>query len=319
MQALSASTDSQSIFINGGSSPTGRALVRLLVAAGHRVTATVLNSSEAGQVRQDGALPAYPGLKRAGELRSAITAAKATVVVNLAPTYPYQAPHKVASWDDYTSVVDDGTAAALEAAHALEIEFFVQGSFSFLGGDPQDHGDHEAPSAPFIDAAQRAEVLVTKSGLASCILRYGFIYSAESPALHSLRDTLLRGRSFLTGSNHARANWIHAIDAARATALAIAARPAGETLDIVDDRPVTPADFVETFAGLLGVTTPAQPPVFAQNLMAGAAQRALLAQPSGASNAAAKSRLGWSLQYPTLNAGLEQSLMVWRATEPIRA
>jgi nucleoside-diphosphate-sugar epimerase len=308
-----------SVFVNGGTTPLGRALVRLLASGGHKVTATVSNSVEAGQLRGDGALPVYPSLTRAGELRSAIAASKSTIVVNLAPTHPHQAPQLVRDWDAYVPIVSGGTMALLEAARELGTEFFIQGSFSFLGGDPQDHGDDEPPIAPFIDAARHAETLVTDAGLAACILRYGFVYSAESPSLLALRDALLRGRLVLMGSHHARANWIHALDAARATQLALQVRPAGAVLNVVDDRPVTPAAFVDALASALGVTVPMQPPGFAQSLLVGSTRQAMLAQPSGAANDETKARLGWTLQYPTLAAGLDQSLMVWRATEPIRA
>lgn len=317
-EALTASTGSLNVFINGGSTPLGRALVRQLVAAGHRVSASALGSAEAGALRADGALPAYPSLTRAGELRSAFAAAKASVIVNLAPTYPYGAPQTVTDWDAYTSVVSEGTAAAVEAAKAVGAEYFIQASFSFLGGDDHDHGDHEAPSAPFISAARKAEKAVQASGLPATILRYGFVYSAESAALRALRDALLRGRTLLSGSDHTRANWIHADDGARAALLAIATRPAGETLYVVDDKPVPYAGFVSAVAGQLGLTAPGQMPEMMQPLFAGATQRAMLAQPSGASNAETKTRLGWTLRYPTLATGIEQSLMMWRAEEAVQ-
>ncbi len=319
MPELTASSGSLSVFINGGTSLLGRALMRQLIAAGHRVTATVRSSAEAAQVRADGALPAYPDLLRAGELRSAIAVAKANVVVNFAPTYSLQPPHRVTDWDAQFPVVDRGTAALLEAAQATEVEFLVQGSFAFLGGDESHHGDHEPPSTPFVDAARRAEQHTARSGVAACVLRFGFVYSAESPALAELRTALLRGRMVMTGSGHARANWIHAEDGARAAALALMVRPAGETLYVVDDRPMTPAAFAQTLAEQLGVLLTAQPPALARGLFANPAQLAMLEQPSGASNAETKARLDWTPQYPTASKGLEQALMVWRASEPIRA
>ena len=156
------------------------------------------------------------------------------------------------------------------------------------------------------------------SGLPATILRYGFVYSSESAALRGLRDALLRGRTLLPGSDHTRANWIHADDGARAALLAIATRPVGETLYVVDDKPVPYAGFVNAFAGQLGLTAPGQIPDLMQPLFGGATQRAMLAQPSGASNAETKERLGWTPRYPTLAAGIEQSLMMWRAEEAVQ-
>ncbi|MCA9903658.1 MAG: NAD(P)-dependent oxidoreductase [Anaerolineae bacterium] len=319
MEEIAASSGSLSVFVNGGTTPLGRALVRRLVTAGHRVTATVSDSVEAGLLRQDGALPSYPDLTRAGELRSAVAASKSTVFVNLAPTYPNQPPQGVSDWDTGLQLVSKGTTAAIEAAKATDVEFFIQGSFSFLGGDEHDHGEHEPPTAPFIDEARLAEERVEQSGLNACILRFGFVYSAESPALQALRQALLRGRRVMLGSTHTRANWIQAEDGAQALALAIAQRPVGETLYIVDDQPATPADFVRTLADALGVSVPAQLPALAQRVFASETQLALLEQPSGASNVEAKERLGWTLQYPTMARGLDRALLTWRALEPIRA
>jgi nucleoside-diphosphate-sugar epimerase len=320
MDALPASSGSLNVYVNGGTTPAGRALVRQLVAAGHRVTATAVGSVEGGILRADGALPAYPHLTRMGELRSAIAAAKATIVVNLAPTYPYQTPQRASEWDTYTPIVSEGTKALLEAAQAQNVEYVIQASFSFLGGDAHGHGhdDHEPLNSPFTDAARAAEAAVTASGIPATVLRFGFIYSAESTALLDLRTALLRNRPLLPGSDHARANWIHAEDAARAIVLAIAVRPVGETLYVVDDKPATPAAFLQAFAGQLGVGAPGQMPLLIRGLFAGASQQAMLEQPSGASNADTKVRLGWTLKYPTLAAGLEQALMVWRAQEPIK-
>jgi nucleoside-diphosphate-sugar epimerase len=317
--ALTASSGSLNVFVNGGSTPLGRALVRLLVAAGHRVAASALGSAEAGLLRADGALPTYPGLTRAGELRSAFAAAKATVIINLAPTYPYGAPQTATEWDAYTPVIGDGTNAALEAAKAVGAEYFIQASFSFLGGDDHDHGDHEPPSAPVIRVARKAEAAVLASGLSATILRFGIVYSAESAALRGLRDALLRGRPLLAGADHTRANWIHAEDGARATMLAVAARPVGETLYVVDDKPIPYAGFLNAFAEQFNLVPPGQMPDLMQPLFAGATQRAMMAQPSGASNAATKERLGWTLRYPTLAVGIEQSLMMWRAEEAVQA
>jgi nucleoside-diphosphate-sugar epimerase len=320
MAELTAIAGSQSVFINGGSTPLGRALARLLVAAGHKVMATVTGSAEASAVRAEGVLPAYPSLTRMGELRSAIMAAKANIVVNLAPTYPHQAPQAVKDWDAYTTVVEEGTRALLEAAAAAGVEYVIQGSFSLLGGDPhhQDE-DHEPPVSSFVNAARKAEAAVKNAHIPYTLLRFGFVYSSESSALQTLREALLRGRSFLPGSSHTRANWIHADDGARAILLAIATRPIEETLNVVDDRPVTPSKFVELFAAEIGVQSPGQPPMLLVGLMAGETVRAMLEQPSGASNEATRARLGWTLRYPTLEAGLEQSLMMWRAQEPVRA
>jgi len=319
MDEITASSGSLSVFVNGGTTPLGLALVPRLIADGHRVTATVTSSAEAAALRQMGALPAYPSLTRAGELRSAVIASKSTIFINLAPTYPYQPPQCVKDWETYLPVVGEGTAAALEAAKDAEVEFFIQASFSFLGGDEHDHSEHEPLTAPFIDEAYRAEQLVKEAALDTCILRFGFVYSAEAPAMQALRHALMRGQMFPAGSAHARANWIHAEDGARAIALAIAQRPVGETLYIVDDQPVTPSAFAHSMAEALGVSVPAQLPALAQRLVTSETHLAMLEQPSGASNAETKARLGWTLNYPSAAAGIERALLVWRALEPIRA
>jgi 2-alkyl-3-oxoalkanoate reductase len=333
MSELTSSSGSLSVFISGGSSAAGRALARLLVNGGHKVTATASGSVEAGMFRREGVLSVYPDLLRAGELLSAYKAAKASVYINLAPTLPNQIPNVDPQWERGAALLTQGTVAALEAAKAGGAEYFIQASFAFLGGDDSPHHGHghdehdehdeeeahDAPSTAFTQAAADAEAMVHASGIPATILRFGFIYGAESPAIVSLREALMRNGRVLLGSGHARANWVQADDAARAVALSVAQRPVGETLNIVDDQPAAPAAFVAQFAKSMGLSAPGQPPALLLKWTQNADVLAMLEMPSGASNAESKAKLGWALKYPSFATGIEQALMVWRATEPIRA
>lgn len=315
-----------SIFLTGATTFIGRYVTRRLVAAGHTVTGMTTGSKGANQVRADGGLPVYADPLRSGEIKSMLTMAQADVVVHVAPQIYNQIPHYKAAWDERDVQVNDvalSTQAILEAAQAAEVKFFVHTGYAFLYGNTGDHWvDEEAPlhapgDSPFFKAARFAEDAVRNSSIPSSILRLGFAYGDTSDALHNIADNLRRGRAVLTGSADTQANWIYAEDAAQAIALATIQQKAGEVFNIVGDTPVSPANFVNTLAETLGLAHPGRPML--PLLRPSALQSALLDCSLRVRNDKAKADLGWTPKFATVREGIEQTLMNWRAEEPVLA
>jgi nucleoside-diphosphate-sugar epimerase len=159
---ITAPGGSGSVLLTGGASAVGRAAIRQFLAAGYRVFAAVDNTDSARAIRADGAIPVYPNLLRAGEVRAAIDAAGADIVVNLAPQ---AANHGLPAeqWGaDWIALITRGTQAIMEAATAAGVKFVVHTSPLFAGG----HGESEAAAA-LIDAARTGEQLVLGCASAS--------------------------------------------------------------------------------------------------------------------------------------------------------
>ena len=313
-------TTTKSALVTGAVNAVGREVTRKLVAAGYRVTGAVSGSAEATLLRQDGGLPAFPDLTRAGEIKSALAAAQADVVVHLAPQAPNHVPQIKTDWDGALRLLESGTPALLSAAAAAGVKLIVLVSYAFAGeAAPAAHdGDEEDAEPALVEAARAAEEAVLSGPAPACVLRAGYYYGAHSPATIALRDALRGNRPLALGGEHSVANWIHLDDLAAAVVAALDRRPTGALLDVVDDHPASPAEFAAYLARSLHVNEPGRMPDIAVRLMFGKTQIELLERSVRASNARAREALGWAPRLASYREGIDQTLLVLRAEEPVR-
>ncbi len=305
-----------SFFITGATGCVGRAITPYLVAQGHRVTGMAWGTAEGDAVRAVGGLPFYADPYRAGEIRSGLAMAEADVLLHLAPQIPNHVPHQKADWNVHA--LTEGTAAALQAAQAADVKFFVHTSYAFLYGDTGGEWvDEDAPShAPgdnlVFQAALEAEQMVLNSGLPACVLRVGYVYGPQCAALADLRNALRR--SVNVGEATAWSNWIYIDDLAHALLQAAVQKEAGVIFNIVDDTPTTPGEFANYFAQSRGLPQPDAGLMGFLN-RPGKEQAALLKNAVKVKNDRAKTRLDWQPKYPSYREGLDQTLLAWRAEE----
>ncbi len=302
--------ESLTVFITGVITPAGQALTRLLTAQGYQVTGVVNNSRQADAVRSLGAMPAYPDLYRAGEIRSAITGTNAKIVVNLEPQVPNHPPQIDAEWD---LQIAEATQALLEAAEDAGVEYLVHTSYAFADAHV---GEGAEEARPFLKVARSAEHAVQESPVPACALRFGTLYGAESPDLMTLLDTLKAGRSVHPGFPHPT-HWLYAADAAAAINAAIHARPAKETLTVTDGHPSSAVDFIQYFCEAQGLLAPDKPPRFSLRRPFNSLHEALQNLHYEAGNAAAKAELDWSPRFGSYKQGIDDLLITWRAMEPV--
>lgn len=316
-------TKSLNIFITGGASGATREATRQAVARGHQVTVLTEGLDGATKVRQDGGLPAYSDPTRAGELKSLFSMSKIDVVIDLLPQLGNGFPSK----DGYEAQerrMVQSAVALVEAAKEACVKFIVYAGYGFVYGDTHGEwlteeqvGHQEKAFRP----ALAAEHHLMTSGLNACVLRAGFVYGGESPAIREVGDVILRGRSPYLGDSHSVHNWVHEADLAQAAVLAAEVQPAGQIINVVDDEPVSAA----TFAGYLGAglgmsdVTSDSSPLFMLKRTTSDMQRALLDASVRLKNDKAKQTLGWSPRYPNYKGGLEQTMLVWRATATVKA
>ena len=300
------------VFVTGATSALGRELVRRLSADGHHVVGATSGYENAALVRADGGIPAYPDLLRAGELRSVMQGSKTDVVINAAPQLANHLPQHAAHWD--TALLDAGTAALVEAAAAAEVKFLIHTSYAFADAHVDEHDEHTADLAALLAAARAGEQhVLAASTVPGCVLRFGFLYGAELPELIAIRDTLTMRRPVDSGPDDSHALWVYVPDAARAVINALQVQPAGARLNIVDDRPLSPAGFLSYFAQSQGLATPEPPPRFAFWAQPKPGQAALMALSPHADNAEAKTVLDWSPRFPGSEQGIDDLLLTWRA------
>lgn len=313
-----------SVFITGASSALGRDLARRLVEAGHSVTGAVDGYRSALALRQVGAVAAFPDVLRAGEIRSAIQGAGAKVVVHLEPMTLNHVPHINPHLADRLADVKAGAEAVAQAAAEAGVEYLVSTSYAFVYGNTgralatEDTVLHE-PEIAALKPALAAEAAVLNGSVPACVLRAGYVYGAHDSATTELRDRLMAGRPVLVGDAHAVANWVYVDDLANAIISALALRPAGVILNVVDNTPVSPETFVTYLGDAMALPVPAK--------NSGGGLMALLKAPptepavidlqTRVSNARAVEALGWKPRFPSYREGLDQTLLVMRAEEPV--
>jgi nucleoside-diphosphate-sugar epimerase len=323
----SSETTPMNVFITGATDAAGREVTRQLSARGRRVIGLTTGVDGAQRVRQDGGIAAFGDPLRAGEVQSVMTAAEASFAVHLATQAANGVPMRTIDWDAAAGFITRSTAAFLQAAKEKGVTFAVYASYAFLYGDthgewvdetaprlrPSKYGNH-----PALRAALEAEDRVLNSGVPACILRAGFVYGPHGDANLALRDALRQGKPLVVNDGHQYSNWIYAADLASAAILALERQPAGEILNVVDDLPVSPGEFVDDFAAALGVQEAARlpsgrMPAFATRRATSEMQRLLWNLSLRVKNDKAKAQLNWKPRFPTCREGIEQTLLAWRA------
>ncbi|MFN8379347.1 MAG: NAD(P)-dependent oxidoreductase [Anaerolineae bacterium] len=303
----------QSVFITGLNTAVGQALALRLRAAGHTVAGVVTSSDEAAYFRRFGVTPAYAVLTRAGELRSAIQGTAATILVNCAAQEPNHVPHISTPWD--TPLAD--YAEALEEAAAITgAEYLLHTSFTFAGGHLTEENEG---AEDIVHAAQAAEAIALSASAPSAVIRFGYTYGPTDKSLVALREALRIGRPLDAGEEHVPAAWTYASDAAAALVKAIEKRVTDVTLDVVDDRPQPPAEFVRMFARMQGLGVPGRVPLFFRRVLSSEVQRQIMKIETHPSNAAAREALDWAPRFHNIEAGIDDLLLQWRAAMVVQA
>ncbi len=320
---LATPAPSTSVFLTGASSALGREVARRLVEAGHAVTGAVDGYRSALALRQVGAVAAFPGLLRAGELRSAMQGSK--VVIHLEPMKLNHVPQINAHLADKIGDIRIGAEAIAQAAADAGVEYLISTSYAFVYGNTGHASADEATEihdveVDVINTALAAESAVLHGSVPASVLRAGYVYGAHDDVTTELRDRLMAGRPVLVGNAHGVANWVYVDDLANAILSALALRPQGVILNLVDNTPASPVAFV----GYLGdsMALPVQIKSSGGGLMAllkaPPTEPELIDLQTRASNARAAEVLGWKPRFPSYREGLDQTLLVMRAEEPVR-
>ncbi len=310
------------IFITGGASGVTREATRQAIARGHKVTVLTEGLDGATKARQDGALPAFSDVTRAGELKSLFTMSKIDVVIHLLPQVGNSFPTKD-SYESQEKVMVQSAVALVEAAKEAGVKFIVHTSYASVSGDAhgewltEDQVGHQDRALRPVLAAEHH---IMQSDVNACVLRAGFMYGGETASIHALGDILKHGRSPYLGDSHSIHNWVHEADLAQAAILAAEKQPAGEIINVVDDEPVSAAAFASYLAigqGMDQLATNTSP-LFILKRTTSDVQRLLLDTSARLKNDKAKQTLGWQPRYPNYKAGLEQTMLQWRASEPVK-
>jgi nucleoside-diphosphate-sugar epimerase len=212
----------------------------------------------------------------------------------------------------------EGTANLLAAATRHGAKRIVTQSI-VLGYGFRDHGDHvltEAdpfgvPAGDLTDATQAAlhaaevQTFAAPEGIA---LRYGLLYGGDAPQIGPALAK--RGVPVATGGP---LGWVHHLDAAAATVAALERGRPGQAYNIVDDQPATWSEVFTAMAAAFGAPPPRHLPRWLLHLLTPYVAMVMVDTSIRASNAKAKTELGWQPRFRNYREGI--AAMVRRADE----
>jgi nucleoside-diphosphate-sugar epimerase len=315
------------IFVAGASGVVGRHLLPKLVERGHEVVATTRNPEKAGDLRARGATPAVMDGLDAASVGEAVAHAEPDVIVHemTALTGFSDLRHFDDGFESTNLLRTKGTDNLLAAAKAVGVRRLVAQSYA---GWPSGHGGgpvttEEDPLDPGLlpggqrrsfEAIRHLEQAVTgTASIEGVVLRYGGLYGPGT----SIEDfaPLLRDRKLpVVGNGQGIWSFLHIDDAAAATALAVEGGAPG-LYNVVDDDPAPVAEWLPYLAECLGAPRPRHIPAWLGRFAIGDVGISMMTEIRGASNAKARSELGWDPIWPTWRDGFRRGLLA----EPARA
>jgi len=310
------------IFLAGATGAVGSRLVPRLVAAGHQVTGTTRTPAKAAGLRAAGAEPVVVDALDREAVVAAVEAARPDAIV-----------HQLTGLAGMSSLRDfdgafaltnrlrtEGTDHLLEGARRAGARRFVAQSFAGWpygrGGGPVKTEDDPLDADPVasmsatLAAIRRLEAAVTGAdGIDGIVLRYGGLYGPGTGiAPGGEQVDMIRKRRFpVVGDGAGVWSLVHVDDAAAATVAALE-RGAPGIYNVVDDDPAPVRAWLPALAAAVGAKPPRRLPRWLARLAAGEAVTTLMTETCGASNAKARSELGWQPAYPTWREGFRAAL-----------
>ncbi|WP_254863592.1 NAD-dependent epimerase/dehydratase family protein [Halovivax gelatinilyticus] len=316
------------LFVAGATGVLGRRLVDQLTDRGHDVVGLVRDDVGERAVRSRGGTPAYGDvLDREGLLD---TVDDADVVIHAATAIPTANRPSADDWERNDRIRTEGTKNLWAAAEAADVDQFIFQSVVWLArqpdGEPFDEGSPPNPdrtTESALEAERFLENVARDSNIHTCVLRGGWFYAPDAAHTRQFGEGLLAGRlpivgGGLLGRTDAALSIVHADDAAAAYAAAVEASLTG-TYHVVDERPVTFADFIGLLADRLGASNPRRVPGWLARFVVGRDTVLLLTNSMPTSADRLRAVTDWTPTYPTYEDGIDAIVDDWFAEGTIEA
>ena len=251
----------------------------------------------------------------------------ADAVVNAATALPVKDKPTDEDWARNDRIRVEGTRNLVAAAESVERFLFPsvvwvarQPDGSAFDEDAERHPDRATQSAADVEDILRDAA--AERGFDVTVLRLGFLYAPDAGHTRQMGEGLLSGDLPVVGGGplgrrDAELSLLHADDAARAFVDALDADATGR-YHVVDDRPVTTAEFFSAFAAELGAPEPGRIPGWLARFFVGGEQASLLTKPFPTDADRFRRDTGWEPTYSTYREGLTQVVEAWASDGTIR-
>ncbi len=308
------------VLVAGATGVVGAPLVRMLQAAGHEVGGTSRDPARAAQLRALGAEPLVCDALDAESVHHAVGGFRPEAIVNqlTALSAPLN-PRRYREWIAPTNRLrSEGTRNLVAAARAAGARRIISQSIAFayrwdgpgLKTEADPLFEDDLGFADAVAALRELERLTLETpGLDGTVLRYGWfygpgtLYAADGRVAADVR----RRRFPIIAGGGGVFSFIHVEDAAAAT-LAALDRPAPGVFNVVDDDPAPMREWLPVYAAALGAPQPLRIPAWLARLGAAGFIVGTARHLRGASNARAKSELGWAPRWTSWRDGFPRAL-----------
>lgn len=302
----------------------GRALVPLLVSAGHDVVGMVQRPRSTEIVRALGAEPWNADALDSGGVLSCFREVRPQVVVHQLTAIP--AALDMRHFDREFALTNllrtEGTRNLLAAALDVGATHFIAQSFAGWTYGRSGNGsktklkseeDPLDPNPPkqlrrTLDALKTLERLVlSESRIAGAVLRYGGFYGPHTSIGKggTIVQAVRRRKLPLIGEGAGVWSFVHIEDAAGATAAAVQSGCSG-VYNVVDDEPAPASEWLSYLAHCAHAQPPRQVPAWLARLVIGEHVVAMMNEIRGVSNAKIKRDLGWMPRWPSWREGFRE-------------
>jgi nucleoside-diphosphate-sugar epimerase len=296
------------VFVAGGSGTIGIPLVQALVSAGHQVTALTHSLEKQPLLRGLGATPAVADALDAAALKTAVAAAKPTVVIHELTALPKAGARRARDLAATNRLRIDGTRFLLDAAISAGARRLIGGSFALIA-EPRPELPRSARDGADALASMETQILDASDAgrIEGVVLRYGLFYGPHNPATDQMIALVRRRMLPVVRGDRGLLPCIHVDDAISATVAALDHGTPGHVYDIVDDRPVSMTEIVRTIAEYTGSPAPLAVPAWMLRVLS-PYLAGITALRAPLSNAKARAELGWQPRFSTWRDGLSEML-----------
>jgi len=304
------------VFIAGATGVLGRRLTQQFRRRGHIVMCLARNANNESAIRALGGEPRRSDLFDVDSLAAA--AVGADVIVHAATAIPTAAKVKPQDWEMNDRIRRSGTRALAETAGRIGAEALLVQSITWVAR-PADQSafDENSPLQPdavtqsAADMETIAQEAGERQGFRTTILRCGWFYAPDAGHTRSFGELLMKRQLPVIGQGDAIWSWLHVYDAASAFVTAAEANKGG-VWHVVDDQPVTAAEYLDTFARRLGAPAPRHVPTWLARILAGSFAVNFMASSTRTSNARFKRDFAWKPRFPSYREGLDDVLAAWQ-------
>ena len=317
----------------------GRALVPLLVRAGHDVVGMVQRPRSAEVVHALGAEPRTADALDATAVLNCFREVRPQMVIHQLTAIP--AALDMRQFDRDFALTNllrtEGTRHLLAAAVDVGATHFIAQSFAGWTYGRSGNGssknkkktrlkteeDAFDPNPPArvrttLDALKALErAVLAETRVTGTVLRYGVFYGPHTSIAKdgSIVQAVRRRKLPLVGEGAGVWSFVHIEDAASATAAAVEAGRGG-VYNVVDDEPAPVSEWLSFLAHCAHAQPPRQVPAWMARLLIGEHVVAVMNEIRGVSNGKIKRELDWTPRWPSWREGFRDVLKT--AALPVR-